>query len=83
MKNMNIIQQFDVEIIGDKLIIIDWDYYKPCNTLIQDPTNYIFKFNEFSRMDDRWLEVYFDLNVTYLKNYQDDRCRKIEYKIKK
>lgn len=79
--NMHIIQQFDVEIIGDKLIIIDWDYYKHCNTLIQDPTNYIFKFDEFSRMDDSWLEVYFDLKVQYLKIYKEGYCRKIEYKI--
>jgi hypothetical protein len=78
---MHIIQQFDVEIIEDKLIIIDYDYYKPCNILIHDPTNCIFKFNEFSRMDDSWLEVYFELNVKYLKNYQEGQCRKIEYKI--
>ncbi len=30
--NMNIIQQFDVEIVDGKLIIIDFDYYKPCNS---------------------------------------------------
>lgn len=43
--NMNIIQQFDVEIIDGKLIIIDFDYFKPCNTLIYDATNYILKFD--------------------------------------
>ena len=81
--NMNIIQQFDVEIIEDKLIIIDWDYYKPCNTLIQDPTNYIFKFDSANIEGLDYINLYFDLDAKFLGTIISTNYWKLEYEVKK
>lgn len=81
--NMNIISQYDVEIIDGKLIVIDYDYYKPCNTLIHDPMNYILKMNERYFLERKWFKFYFDFDVKYLGSDIAINYWKREYEIKK
>lgn len=81
--NMNIISQYDVEIIDGKLIITDYDYYKPCNSLIHDPTNYIFKFDSSNIHGNTYIDLYFDLDVKYLGSSIGVNYWKLEYEIKK